>query len=365
MAEEQGGVADILAEAPSAQPVVRGSKIPIFEKKNILVTGGAGFLGSFLCERLLKEGHRVICADNFITSSEANIDLLLKNPDFEFIRHDLNLPLDLETFPELARFKMKFQGVQEIYHLAIPTSPKKFDQYRIQTLLVNSVGTRNILDIAVRYHSRVLFSSSSVVYGPRPADGHLFEEHETGTADTMSPRSCYDEGKRFAEAACATYAAVHDMDVKVARIFRTYGPRMQLFNGHMIPDFILSALDNKPLEIFGDETFRTSLVYVDDIVDGMMKLMDAPKGIGPVNLGSDLDIPIVDVAQRIMEMTGSKSNISFQPPLVFMTQLGLPSIAKAKEKLGWLPLVSLDDGLKKAIDYTIAHKSLLTLRARE
>lgn len=337
---------------------------PIFDKKNILVTGGAGFIGSHLCERLLKDA-RVICVDNFVTSSEANIDLLLKNSDFEFIRHDVNMPFDLETFPELARFKIKFQGVQEIYHLAAPTSPKKFDQYRMQTLYTNSLGTKNVLDVAVKYRSKALFTSSSVVYGPRPADMRLFEEHETGTADTQSPRSCYDEGKRFAEAACATYARVHDLDIKIARIFRTYGPRMQLFDGHMIPDFILNALDGKTLEIYGDETFRTSLCYVDDCVDGLMKYMDAPKGTGPMNIGSDQDIPLIDVAQRVLEMTGSKSNISFQASLEFMTQLGLPNISKAKETLGWLPLVTLDEGLKKVIDYTISHKNLLAFRPME
>lgn len=337
---------------------------PIFEKKNILVAGGAGFIGSYLCERLLKD-HRVICVDNFITSQESNIDFLLKNADFEFIRHDINTPLDLESYPELARFKIKFQGIQEIYQLATPTSPKKFDQYKMQTLYSNSLGMKNMLDIAVKYHSKVLFASSSVVYGPRPVDGHLFDEAETGTADTLSPRACYDEGKRFAEAMCATYAGVHDLDIKIARIFRTYGPRMPLFDGHMVPDFILNALDNKPLEIYGDETFRTALCYVDDCVDGLIKLMAAPKNIGPVNIGSDQDIPIVDVAQRILEMTGSQSNISFQPPLLFMTQLGLPNISKAKEKLSWLPLVTLDDGLKKAIDYTMAHKSLLAFRPQQ
>lgn len=337
---------------------------PIFEKKNILVTGGAGFIGSFLCERLL-ENARVICADNFITSSEANIDHLLKNPDFEFIRHDVSQPFDLDAFPELARFKIKFQGVQEIYHLASPTSPKKFDQFRMQTLLTHSMGTKNALDIAVKYRSKFLLSSSSVVYGPRPADMHPFEEYETGTADTQAPRACYDEGKRFAEAACTTYAKVHDLDIKIARVFRTYGPRMPLFDGHMIPDFILDALDGKALEIYGDETFRTSLCYVDDCVDGLIKLMEAPKGIGPVNIGSDNDMPIIEVAQHILEMTGSESQISFQPPLEFMTQLGIPNIGKAKERLSWLPLVTLDDGLKKVIDYTIAHKHLLAFRPKE
>lgn len=333
-------------------------EVPIFDKKNILVTGGAGFIGSFLSEKLLKDA-RVICVDNFVTSQESNIDALLKNSDFEFIRQDINAPFDLEAFPELARFKLKFQGIQEIYHLACPTSPKKFDQYRMQTLLANSLGMKNILDLAVKYKARVLHASTAVVYGPRPADGHPFREEEYGSLDMLSPRACYDEGKRFAESCCATYQQVHNVDIRIARIFRTYGPRMALFDGQMIPDFITNSLDNKELIIYGDETFKTSLAFVSDVVDGMIKLMNGATGIGPVNLGSDLDIPIIDVAQRIIEMTGSTSKITFQPPLIFMTPLGLPDLTKAKDKLGWLPLVTLDDGLKKTIDYTVAHKGLL------
>lgn len=335
---------------------------PVFEKKNILVTGGAGFIGSHLCEELLA-GSRVICIDNFLTSQESNIDPLLKNSDFEFIRLDINTPFDIESFPELARFKIPFQGIQEIYHLACPTSPSKFDQYRMQTLLANSVGMRNVLDIAVKYHAKVLHASTSVVYGGRPADGHPFTEDESGAVDVLSNRACYDEGKRFAEACCATYTQVHGLDIKIARIFRTYGPRLPLNDGHMIPDFILNALDDKDLIVYGDETFRTSLVYVTDVVEGMIKLMKAPSDIGPINLGSDADYPIVDIAQRIIEMTGSKSKISFQPPITFMTPLGLPNLMKAKEKLQWLPLIGLDDGLKKAIDYTVAHKGLLGFKA--
>lgn len=333
----------------------------IFEKKNVLVTGGAGFIGSFLCEKLLANS-RVICLDTFLTSQESNIDLLLKNPDFEFIRQDINASLDLDAFPELARFKLKFQGIQEIYHLACPTSAKKFDQYRMQTLFANSVGMKNVLDLALKYKAKVVHASTSVVYGPRPADGHPFKEEEFGAVDVLSPRSCYDEGKRFAEACCTTYEQVHKLDVRLARIFRTYGPHMPLYDGQMIPDFITNALDNVDLVIYGDETFKTSLAYVSDIVDGLMKLMQAPTGIGPVNLGSDLDIPIVDVAQRIIEMTGSSSRITFQPPLMFMTPLGLPDLTKVKDKLGWLPLIGLDDGLKRTIDYTIAHKGLVGFR---
>lgn len=334
---------------------------PVFDKKNVLVTGGAGFIGSHLCEALLKES-RVICLDNFATSQESNIDSLLKNPDFEFIRHDISQPFDPEAFPELARFKTKFQGIQEIYHLACPTSPKKFEQHRLQTLYANSLGMKNVLDLAVRYKAKMLHASTSTVYGPRPADGHAFQETEFGSVDLLGERSCYDEGKRFAETCCATYKQVHGIDVRIARIFRTYGPRMPLFDGQMIPDFITNALDGTDLEIFGDETFRTSLVYVTDIVDGMMKVMGANEDIGPVNLGSDIDVPIMDVANRILEMTGSTSRVAFKGELLFMTQLGLPDLSKAKEKLGWIPLVTLDEGLKKAIDYTIANKSLLSFK---
>ena len=331
---------------------------PVMDKKNILVTGGAGFIGSFLCEKLLANA-RVICVDNFSTSEESNIDPLLKNSDFEFIRHDFNLPFDPEAFPELARFKIKFQGIQEIYNLACPTSPKKFDQYKMQTLLANSLAMKNALDLAVRYKSKLLQLSASVVYGPRPVDGRLYREDDFGSVNSLSPRACYDEGKRYAETMCETYREVHGLDVKIARVFRTYGPRMPLFDGQMVPDFVTNALDNKDVVIYGDETFKTSLVFVTDVVDALVKLMKAPPDIGPVNVGSDIDIPLVDVAQRIIEMTGSTSRITFEPPLLFMTPLGLPDITKAKDQLGWLPLIQLDEGLKRSIDYTMAHKSLL------
>lgn len=334
---------------------------PVFEKKNVLVTGGAGFIGSHLCERLLQDC-RVICLDNFTTSDVENINHLLKHPDFEFIRHDINTPFDPELFPELTRFKVKFQGIQEIYHLACPTSPKKFDQYRMQTLYANSLGTKYALDVAVRYRSKFLLASSSVIYGSRPADGHYFQEGEQGTANLLSPRACYDEGKRFAESACITYRDVHGIDVRIARIFRTYGPRMPLYDGQMVPDFITDALDGKDLELYGDETFKTSLIYVSDVVDGMVKLMQASPEVKIVNLGSDIDVPLIDVAQRIIEMTGSTSKIGFKPPLLFMSELGLPDLTKPKEALGWIPLVTLDDGLKRTIEYTMSHKSLLSFR---
>ncbi len=333
---------------------------PIFEKKNVLVTGGAGFIGSHLCEQLLEEA-KVICVDNFVNSTERNIDHLLQNPNFQFIRWNINEPLDLTQFPELEAFKVQFQGVQEIYHLACPTSVKNFDQYRMDTLLANSVGTRNVLDLAVKHKAKLLFASTSVVYGPKRPDGLPFREEDVGAVDHMTPRGCYDEGKRFAETAVKTYADVYGIDTRITRIFRTYGPRQRLMDGELFSDFILNAIDNKPLTIYGDESFASSLTYVSDMVDGLRKVMNAPAGIGVVNIGADHEVKVVDVAKKILELTGSTSQIVFEPALMFLTPLGLPDITKAKEKLGWLPLVPLEHGLKQAIEYTQTHRNLLSV----
>lgn len=329
-------------------------------KKNVLVTGGAGFIGSHLCERLLQEGARVICVDNFSTSHEQNINDLLQNGDFQFLRLDVNEPFDLESFMELQPFQIKFQGIQEIYHLACPTSVKKFDQFKMQTLLANSIGNRNIFDMAVRYRAKVLLTSSSVVYGPRTPERKMFTEEMEGSTDHLSPRGCYDEGKRFSETMLETYAQVHGIETKIARIFRTYGPRMPLFDGHLIPDFVLNAIDNKDLTVYGDESFTTSLMYVTDCVDGLMRLMNSPADVKVVNLGSDVDVKMVDVAQQIITATGSTAKVAFEAPLLFLSSLGLPSIARARESLGWMPLVRLEDGLRKTIEYVKANKILLT-----
>ena len=332
----------------------------LFDKNNVIVTGGAGFIGSFLCEKLLQDGNKVICIDNFITGAPLNIDHLLKDSDFELIRADINEPIDFEKYPELSRFKLKFQGIQEIYHLACPTSAKKFEDLRMQTLWSNSVGMKNVLDLAAEHKCKFFQASTSVVYGLRPEDGHLFKEEEFGLVDHLTPRSCYDEGKRWAETMAMTYGDKLEVDVRIGRIFRTYGPRMPLNDGHMIPDFILDALDGKNLTIFGDETFRTSLAYVTDVVDAIMKIMEAPKVSGPMNIGSDYDIKLVDVANKIKELTGSSSEIVFEKGLPFMRDLGLPDLTRTKNDLGWIPLVTLEHGLKKSIEYTQAHKGLLS-----
>lgn len=328
------------------------------EKRLAVVTGGAGFIGSHLCERLLADGNQVICVDNFVTSDVSNIESMLKNPDFEFIKADINLPLELESFPELARFKINVHGVQEIYNLACPTSAKKFDNLRIQTYLANSVGMRNVLDLAVKHKSQVLHASTSVVYGPRQADNARFKESDLGITDHTSPRACYDEGKKFAESACFTYAQVFGLDIRIARIFRTYGPRQRLNDGEMVPDFVIDALEGRNLVVYGDEDFSTSLLYITDAVDGIVRLMRASVNPGPVNFGGDEDIHLSDVGRKVIAMTDSKSKLVFEAPLLFMTRQGLPALKKASDELGWIPLVRLEDGLKRAIEYTLVTKGL-------
>lgn len=332
---------------------------PIFERRNVLVTGGAGFIGSHLCERLVRDAH-VICVDNFLTSSVSNIDHLLQDPNFEFINHDIINPLNVEDHPELERFKIKFQGIQEIYHLACPISKRHFDDYKIATVLTNSVGVKNVLDIAVRHKAKILYASSSVLYGPRQPGKLYYSEQDECHIDHLTSRGAYDEGKRFSEAILQTYADVYGIDAKIARIFRTYGSRMKIFDGNLIPDMVLSALDGRDITIAGDEETRTSLCYVTDIVDGMIRLMSTPIDITVLNLGSDAEARLVTVAQRILELTGSSSRVRFEPPYSHYVEAGLPDTTRAREILGWIPLVRLEDGLKKMIDYTQSHRHLIS-----
>ncbi len=331
---------------------------PIFQHKNILVTGGAGFIGSHLCERLMEDGHHVICIDNFSTGDVSNINALMQNNSFRFIRADVNEAFDLESYPELAPFKIPFQGIQEIYHLACPTAIKKFNDFKVQTLLSNSTGNYHVLELARKFRSKILFTSSSVVYGARQSKEPQVKEEEIGTVNQLSPRACYDEGKRFAETMFQTYKDVHGIETRIARVFRTYGPRMPLFDGHLIPDFVLDALDGKDLVLYGGKDFKTSLCYVTDVIDGLIRLMNTPTDPGPVNLGSDVDLSLETVAKQIVSMTDSTSNIVPGDDLLFLSELALPHIEKMKN-LGWFPLVRLEDGLRQTIAYTKANKLLL------
>lgn len=326
--------------------------------KNVLVTGGAGFLGSHLCDRLISEAN-VICIDNFLGTSDVNnIKHLLQKPNFRFIKHDINIPIDFEKFHELANFKISIHGISEIYHLACPTSVKKFDKLQLQTLYTNSLGSLNILEIAKFYKAKVLFTSSSVIYGQKRKENSVFKETDAGLIDSVGGRATYDEGKRFSETAMRTYNNVYGVDTKIARIFRTYGPRQPLFDGQMVPDFVLQALSSKPLVIYGDESFSTSLCYVDDIIKSIMTLMASGEA-GPINFGGPQEHKLVDLAKEIIKLTDSNSQVVFKPPLSFMRPLGIPDIHLAKEKLEWFPVTSLRDGLGKMIEYVKANRMLL------
>ncbi|MFC1612290.1 NAD-dependent epimerase/dehydratase family protein [Patescibacteria group bacterium] len=327
-------------------------------KENILITGGAGFIGSHLCERMLKK-YNVVCLDNFSTGKERNINHLVQNPNFEFVKQDLSKPFDLEKIRELGKFQIKVKGFYAIFNLACPTSAKNFEKYKIATLDANCTAMKNVMELVKKYKSKFVHLSTSVVYGGRDKQKGAVKEEEEGIVNHLSPRGCYDEGKRFAETMVATYHQVYKTDYKIARVFRVYGPRQRLYDGEMIPDFIVDATKNKNLTVFGDKEFGTSLVYVTDVIDGLERLMKAKSDIGPVNFGSDVDTKIADIAKKIIKMTGSKSKITHTKELPFITELALPSIKKAKDKLSWLPLVRLEDGLKKTIDYTLAHKELL------
>jgi len=332
--------------------------VPIFEKKNVLVTGGAGFIGSHLCERLLKEA-KVICLDDLSNSTIANVDHLLQYPDFEFIKYDVNQPIDLDQFPELEKFRVKFQGIQEIYHLACPTSPRNFEQLKLHSLWANSRAMISTLDLAVKYKAKYVFGSSSVVYGPPQQSGQVFSEPDLGLVNHLSPRGCYDEGKRFAETCVETYRQVYGLDLKIARIFTTYGPRMKLRDGLLVPDFIVDALEGRNLVIYGGEEMEQSLCYVTDTIDGLVRLMQSDPEVRIVNLGNDQILKMREVAEKIITMTNSSSQVVFEEPLVFLTPKGLPDLHLARESLGWLPLIRLEEGLQKTIDYAIANKEMM------
>jgi len=306
---------------------------PIFEKKNVVVTGGAGFIGSHLCERLLKEA-KVICIDDFSNSSPQNINHLLQYPDFEFINHDVTKPIDLDKFPELEKFKVKFQGIQEIYHLASTTSPKNFEKEKMKCLHVHSLGIVNVLELAAKYRAKFVFASTSVVYGEPTPEKNIFKESDLGVFNHLSARGCYDEGKRFAETCVETYCQVYGLDGKIARVFNTYGPHMKIFEHQLISDFIVNALEGKDL---------TKIV----------------------NLGGDSIVKMSEVANLVIKMTGSKSKLVFEPPLLFLTRKGAPDLTEVKEKLGWFPLVRLEDGLQKTVDYVIANREALVFGGRD
>ncbi|MCH8030111.1 MAG: SDR family oxidoreductase [Candidatus Dadabacteria bacterium] len=286
--------------------------------KRILVTGGSGFIGSHLCERLLNEGHEVICVDNFFTGTKDNIKHLVGNPYFEFIRHDICFPLYVE--------------VDEIYNLACPASPIHYQFDPVQTTKVNVLGSINMLGLAKRLKIRVLQASTSEVYGD-PAE-HPQTESYWGNVNPIGPRACYDEGKRCAETLFFDYYRQHNIDIKVVRIFNTYGPRMHPNDGRVISNFIMQALKGEDISIYGDGSQTRSFCYVDDTVDGIIKMMNTPKGFpGPVNIGNPYEMSILDVAELIIDITGSNSRLVFTTLPEDDPKRRCPDITLAKEKL--------------------------------
>ena len=306
------------------------------ENKRVLVTGGAGFLGSHLCERLLDEGHEVICVDNFYTGRKANIAHLSGNPHFEVLRHDVTFPL--------------FAEVDEIYNFACPASPVHYQFDPVQTTKTSVHGAINMLGLAKRLRIKILQASTSEVYGS--PEVHPQPENYWGNVNPIGPRSCYDEGKRCAETLFFDYNRQHGLPIKVARIFNTYGPRMHPNDGRVVSNFIMQALAGEPITIFGDGSQTRSFCFVDDLVDGVVRLMDSADEItGPVNLGNPGEFSILELANMIIELTESSSSVVHKELPTDDPVRRKPDISLAKEVLGWEPNVELREGLEKTIAY--------------
>ena len=304
--------------------------------KRILITGGAGFLGSHLCERLLAEGHNVLCLDNFFTGSRANIRHLLDNPNFECLRHDIINPIYLE--------------VDQIYNLACPASPVHYQVNPIKTIKTSVMGAINTLGLAKRVKARILQASTSEVYGD--PEIHPQTEDYWGRVNPIGIRSCYDEGKRAAECLMMDYHRQNGIDVKIARIFNTYGPRMAVRDGRVISNFIVQALKGEEITVYGDGSQTRSFCYVEDLVEGLIRMMNSPNGFtGPVNLGTPQEFTIPELAKTLIRITASSSRIVFKPLPQDDPVQRRPDIALARERLGWEPRVALAEGLEKTIDY--------------
>lgn len=299
-----------------------------------LVTGGAGFIGSHLCARLLEQGHEVICLDNFFTGRRENVTAFLSHPNFELIRHDITLPILLE--------------VEQIYHLACPASPVHYQYNPVKTIKTNVIGTIHMLGLAKRVRARILLASTSEVYGD-PKE-HPQREGYWGNVNPIGIRSCYDEGKRVAETLMMDYHRGNKVDCKIVRIFNTYGPRMLFDDGRVVSNFLVQALRNEPITVYGDGNHTRSFCYVDDLVAGLMAMMQTPNFVGPVNLGNPNEITVHELAERVIRLTGSKSKIEFKPLPSDDPARRQPDISLARERLKWEPKVVLEDGLKKTAE---------------
>lgn len=304
--------------------------------KRILITGGAGFLGSHLCERLLDEGNDVLCVDNFYTSTRSNIIHLLDNPNFELMRHDVTFPLYVE--------------VDQIYNMACPASPIHYQRDPVQTTKTIVHGAINLLGLAKRTGATILQASTSEVYGN--PELHPQPESYWGNVNPIGVRSCYDEGKRCAETLFFDYLRQHDMPIKVARIFNTYGPRMLPNDGRVVSNFIVQALGGKDITIYGDGTQTRSFCFVEDLVEGLIRLMNSGKEVtGPVNLGNPGEFSISELAEKVVRLVGSESKVVFEPLPADDPMQRKPDISLAQALLGWQPTIPLDEGLPRTVDY--------------
>jgi UDP-glucuronate decarboxylase len=305
-------------------------------QKRILITGGAGFLGSHLCDHLVSQGHDVLCLDNFFTGTKKNIVHLLKKPNFELIRHDLVQPIFIEA--------------DEIYNLACPASPIHYQYNPVKTIKTSVMGAINMLGLAKRVRAKILQASTSEIYGNPVV--HPQKEDYWGNVNTIGPRSCYDEGKRCAETLFFDYHRQNSVNIRVVRIFNTYGPRMHPRDGRVISNFIVQALANQDITVFGDGTQTRSFCYVDDMTEGLVRMMNGPDNfVGPINLGNPGELSILEIAKLIIRLTGSKSRIIFEPLPQDDPVQRQPDIALAREKLDWEPTLDIETGLKKTIEY--------------
>ncbi len=301
----------------------------------VLVTGGAGFIGSHLCERLLKDGHEVICLDNFFTGRKANIAHLCADPMFELIRHDVTLPILIE--------------VDQIYNLACPASPVHYQYNPVKTIKTNVIGALNMLGLAKRVRARILQASTSEVYGDPKV--HPQTEDYWGNANPIGMRSCYDEGKRCAESLMFSYHRQNRVDIRVARIFNTYGPRMLENDGRVVSNFIVQALKGNEITVYGKGSQTRSFCYIDDMVDALVRLMNKEGIVGPVNLGNPSEFTVLELADKVKKLTGSSSKILFKPLPPDDPAQRQPDISLAEKELGWKPYIALDKGLKATIEY--------------
>lgn len=313
---------------------------------HILVTGGAGFIGSHLCDRLVQQGHTVWCLDNFITGQKSNIAHLLEHKNFHLIEHDITAPLSLELFQGQLQ---EFKEIDQIYHLASPASPVDYHQIPLQTLWTIAAGTKNVLDLAGRYDIALLLASSAEVYG-NPQE-HPQTENYVGHVNSIGPHSCYNESKRFAESMCINYWRHFQFPLKIVRIFDTYGPRMRKHDGRVIPEFLYRALASEPLRIQGDGSQIRSFCYIDDLIDGLLGMMATSHDfIGPVNLGNPEEITIQQLAEMIIRLTKSTSLIGYDKALPEDPIRRCPDISLAQETFGFKPKISLEQGLLNIIN---------------